>query len=229
MEKIYYTIYKITNLNSGKIYIGKHKTKNLDDNYMGSGTDIQYAIMSEGKENFKKEIIEIFDTEKEMIDKEKEIVTEDFVKSETTYNRAVAGGYTWSGIRGPKEESYHKLIANRPQCTKCNKRPRAVNYYRKGKVYYRKNCNWCDLSTQKEKKNQKDQAVQLLKKSGYKKKTVCDRCGFVAKTSEQTKIHFRDGNVYNVSLSNLRSYCINCVVEISNNPGSDKMTILPDY
>lgn len=110
-------------------------------------------------------------------------------------------------------------------CTHCGKHPVTVNYVRNGRTYYRKICYYCI----KESKRLKDQTVQLLKKSGYKKKTTCDRCGFVSKTPEQIRIHFKDQNPYNVSLNNLRSYCVNCVIEVKNNPAADKRTILADY
>ena len=110
-------------------------------------------------------------------------------------------------------------------CKICNKNPVTVNYVRNGKTYYRKICYYCT----KEKKQAKHQINQQLKKSGYRKKITCDRCRFVSKTPDQIKIHFRDGNLYNASLNNLRSYCINCIIEVKNNPAADKRSIIADF
>ena len=93
-----YTIYQITNLIDGKIYIGKHETFNLDDGYMGSGNHIRRSIDKHGLENFKKEILHIFDSEEEMNAKEAELVTEDFCSRDDTYNICPGGKGGWGYI-----------------------------------------------------------------------------------------------------------------------------------
>ena len=86
-----YTIYQITNLVNQKIYIGKHQTANINDGYFGSGVALQKALIKYGKENFIKEILFVFDTEIEMNNKEKELITEEFVNRKDTYNLGVGG------------------------------------------------------------------------------------------------------------------------------------------
>ncbi len=100
---MYYTIYKITNNINGKIYIGKHQTKVLNDNYMGSGKLITEALNKYGSGSFTKEILHVFDTESEMNDKEREIVTEEFCSRKDTYNLC-PGGHGGFGYINNNEE-----------------------------------------------------------------------------------------------------------------------------
>ena len=89
---MFFTVYKITNNLNGKYYVGKHKTENLNDKYLGSGTKIKLAIKKYGKENFTKEFLYVFDNEIDMKNKEQEIVTEDFCKLPDNYNMCEGGG-----------------------------------------------------------------------------------------------------------------------------------------
>ena len=92
MEKImFYTVYQITNLVNGKVYVGKHQTTNLDDGYMGSGKLLGAAKQKYGVENFKKEFLHIFETEEEMNLAERTIVTEEFCSRQDTYNLCQGG------------------------------------------------------------------------------------------------------------------------------------------
>lgn len=52
-------VYKTTNLINNKIYVGKDSNDN--PNYLGSGLYLKRAIKKYGKENFKKETLEVCD------------------------------------------------------------------------------------------------------------------------------------------------------------------------
>jgi hypothetical protein len=99
---MYYTVYKITNLLNHKYYIGVHRTLDLNDLYMGSGKLIRLSITKHGLENFKKEYLAVFDNPEEMFKMESELVNEEFVKSENSYNMSTGGhgGCIISGSKG---------------------------------------------------------------------------------------------------------------------------------
>jgi len=92
---MFYTVYKTTNLINGKIYVGLHITNDLNDDYLGSGSQLKSAVKKYGKENFKREYIKICDSPEEMYELEADIVNEDFVKRSDTYNMKTGGIGSW--------------------------------------------------------------------------------------------------------------------------------------
>lgn len=116
-----YLIYQIKNKINNKIYIGAHATKDINDDYMGSGHALSRAKKKYGIENFTKEILYIFNDEKSMYAKEKEIVTEEFCNRKDNYNVRVGGIGGWNHVNSNPEKyraikSMHsKRIANRPE------------------------------------------------------------------------------------------------------------------
>jgi len=105
---MFYTVYKTTNKINGKFYVGCHKTSDLDDSYLGSGKLLRRAIEKHGIENFEREILHVFDNPEEMFAKEKEIVTEEFLSENNTYNLKLGGEGGFDYIINDK-----KLMADR--------------------------------------------------------------------------------------------------------------------
>lgn len=94
----------------------------------------------------------------------------------------------------------------RPICSKCNKNYKAINYKRNGVTHYRSICDECGRKKIKLKPRKPNWT-----KSGYKKKTTCDLCGFHGISLLQFVVYHIDGNLENILMSNLRTICLNCV------------------
>ena len=94
----------------------------------------------------------------------------------------------------------------RPLCIKCKAKPRASAYRSYGRIYYRTLCDTCN----RKKANKKVGGVTALQRSGYKKRTKCELCGFKAVDQSQLDVFFIDGNLRNVIQTNLKTVCANC-------------------
>ena len=96
---MYYIIYKTINKLNNKYYIGAHSTKNIFDNYLGSGVAINQAIKKYGVENFQKEIMHICETKEEMYFLEEKLVN---INDPQSYNmrRGGKGGWDHVDLRG---------------------------------------------------------------------------------------------------------------------------------
>jgi len=111
MRKKYNYVYITTNLINGKQYVGDHSTDDLDDNYLGSGRPLfKNALKKYGKENFKRKILETFDTKEEAeLNQEKYIKKFKTHKSYGGYNLDWCGGVGINGI-GENNPMYQKSI-----------------------------------------------------------------------------------------------------------------------
>ena len=89
----YHYFYRIENLINGNYYYGIHSTNNLNDRYMGSGSRLKMAYKLYGKENFKKTILQFFETRELASVYESEVVNETCVKDINCYNLKQGGDY----------------------------------------------------------------------------------------------------------------------------------------
>lgn len=90
-DVMYYLVYKTTNKINGKIYIGYHQTKNLNDGYLGSGKLIKRAVEKYGPTAFEREILGSFCSKEEAEEMEAKLVDKEFSLREDTYNLCVGG------------------------------------------------------------------------------------------------------------------------------------------
>lgn len=176
--KVYYLVYKLTNLVNGKIYIGCHMTKNLDDGYMGSGRRLAYAKKKYGVENFKKEILSTHETPEEMLTEEARLVNEEFLGREDVYNLTVGGKGSWfwvnlkrlNGFCNPELAKQGRIKANRSLAKK--QQDEVVDSARRKKIsdsqrdrYRQEGSHWTGR-THSDDSKRKIGATNALKQSG---------------------------------------------------------------
>lgn len=87
----YHFLYKVTNVENGKYYIGVHSTDNLEDGYLGSGNRIIKSIQYYGRKSHKREILEFFETREDAYNKESEVVNENLLEDPKCLNLSLGG------------------------------------------------------------------------------------------------------------------------------------------
>ena len=132
---MFYLIYKITNTINNKIYIGKHKTNDKNDDYMGSGKILNKAIEKYGVDKFKKEILFECNSEEEMNQKEAEIVDDEFVARLDTYNIKLGGQGGWDYINDHTNWNGFKYINENGINNKSNQYMITANRIKNDKEY----------------------------------------------------------------------------------------------
>jgi group I intron endonuclease len=100
-------VYITTNLINGKQYIGEHSTKNINDNYLGSGRILQRCIKKYGKSNFQKIILEYFNSKQEAFDAQAQYIIQYSTLSPNGYNISPKGGHNTPGCIS--EETKRKI------------------------------------------------------------------------------------------------------------------------
>ena len=76
---------------NGRFYYGAHKTKDLYDDYLGSGLALKQAIKKYGRENFKREAVLFCEDERSMFEAEKNLVDDKKVSDPLCYNMRIGG------------------------------------------------------------------------------------------------------------------------------------------
>src|ERR1039458_6599499 len=79
-------LYRTTNILNNRFYVGMHSTKNLDDGYLGSGKRIKRELRKYGRENFKKEILEVLPSRRALEEREAQIVNRELLTNPLCLN-----------------------------------------------------------------------------------------------------------------------------------------------
>lgn len=196
MNKQYY-VYLTINLINNKKYIGYHYG-NINDNYLGSGTKLLEDVKNYGKENFKKEILEICNTSEECFEREKFWIKKyNAVNSQEFYNIDQGGFGGWIGA--------HEYWKNhKKEQEEILKKARAINFS-KEKTQKQIEASKENLNKANEFwKQHRDEHLELLKQiqpkaaEARKKKIKCITTGEIFDSVHAAEVKY---NIYKGGIS----------------------------
>ncbi len=95
-------VYKTTCIITNQYYIGIHKTKNINDGYLGSGKYILESIKKYGVDNHTKEILCYCDNYTELLINERNLITKEVIKDPLCMNIKIGGTGGYNHITGDK-------------------------------------------------------------------------------------------------------------------------------
>lgn len=190
MKKFHF-VYITTNLINGKQYVGDHSTDNLNDEYLGSGKPVfKNAIKKYGRENFKREILELFETKKEAFNaQEKYINIYKTHVSQRGYNISLSGGH---GVFGGyiSDETKKKISLSVSKSLKgrvfSEEHKKKLSEAGKNKIFTKEHKQKMSNSAKNRPSNRKG------KKHSEETKLKISNAGKGRKHSEKTKLKFKN-------------------------------------
>jgi hypothetical protein len=215
-DGMFFIVYKTTNLINGKIYVGKHQTKKLNDGYIGDGvrrqssvrhnTPLHNAIRKYKYECFKRDILEFCKDKYHLNEREIWWIAElKATNREIGYNITNGGG---GGDTFTNHPDYDKIVSAMIEDRKGINIGHVVLESTKEKIkktFSEKPiliCPYCGLQSKSEvnmrtyhfdncKKNPNRIVVIKEKKPDTRELKTCPWCGFQSKSgSGTTQFHF---------------------------------------
>jgi hypothetical protein len=171
-------VYITTNLITGKQYIGDHSTNKLNDGYLGSGIYLKRAVKEYGKENFKREELEFFDTKLDAINSQEKYIQQFNTLVPSGYNISAKGGY---GIPGSflSEESKKRIgeknsknLKGRKQTPEFIEKRACSN---RGQFRSQETCD--NISNALQGHGFSSLTIDKIKNTLKSKKIICEHCG----------------------------------------------------
>jgi hypothetical protein len=107
---MFYIVYETINTNNQKLYRGAHKTADINDGYVGSGTILRRAIKKHGIENFETQPLFYAFSQEDMFWAEGLLVDEQWISRSDTYNIKLGGLGGFDHLNSIEGQAYCRKI-----------------------------------------------------------------------------------------------------------------------